>query len=604
MGEGLFPNQEVGESSPGHVFHDQVANIRQDGGLQNRDEARVLQLRLQLAFQREARDPARFPQLAHELDRHVPSVRSSCGPVNRTEGAGSQLLPQVEAAQKAFGRDNGEESGGGAVDRSGLGVHDSQYTVGRQSVATGEPGGLRLPVRSEYSDCDGAPPFMIGAKGGTRSLVRGGRRATEVTLSGIFVQVEDGPDRGLQLSRSSGSLSIGTDPGNDLVLTDLTVSRRHALLTITSGGIQIEDLASKNGCWIQGARVTGATIPEGSQLLVGSTLLKVSGASQPLVVEPGPETQFAGMISGCEAMREVFALVRQMSLYDLPVLIDGETGTGKELVSRALHDSGPRAAKSYQVLDCGSLVRELLATQLFGHEKGAFTGATEMRKGIFETANGGTVVLDEIGEMELGLQTHLLRVLETHEICRLGSQQRIPVSFRVVSASHRDLQKMVAAGTFRADLYYRLSAVTIQMPPLRDRKGDVPILLESFLERCASRNSIPVPAVAPDAQELMERHRWPGNIRELKNAADALCVMAQGKSVMRHHVQQVLRQPASPLENSAPVDAADPERASILSVLQQVRWNRTRAARLLGMSRSTLYEKMERLGIHRPADNE
>jgi DNA-binding NtrC family response regulator len=464
-----------------------------------------------------------------------------------------------------------------------------------------------------------APRSMtVESSWGTKRLMISGRPATEVIVRGLSAQVVEGPDRGAQVSRNAGTLRVGTDPSNDLVLTDRSVSRKHAVLQLTEAGIHLEDAGSRNGCWIQGARIEKAIIPDGAQLLVGSTLIRVSLVSDALIVQPEGITRFSDLVSQSPAMQNVFSLVRQMAKYDLPVLVHGETGTGKELVCRALHNTSARASKKYLVLDCGSIVKELLASELFGFERGAFTGATEARAGIFELAQGGTVVLDEIGEMDLGTQTHLLRVLESREIRRLGSQSRVPVDFRLVSATHRNLKEMARNGTFRADLYYRLSAVAIQLPPLREREGDVPLMLQHFLGLCAARTGLIVPPLSSEATALLNAYDWPGNVRELRNIAESLCVMAQGGPVVDRHVRQCLGQVAA-VHGAPPVSKPDvapsptkdssltlvsQEKELILITLERVRWNRTKAARVLGISRSSLYEKMLRFGIQGSRDEE
>jgi DNA-binding NtrC family response regulator len=461
---------------------------------------------------------------------------------------------------------------------------------------------------------------MIDSHGGTRTLA--GQSGAEVFLEGFSVCVETGPDAGQVRHCQGSTLTIGSAPTNELVLSDPLVSRQHALLRLTPRGIQLEDQGSKNGTWVGGLRVETAYILDGATVVLGSTLLRVTRTREPLRVDTSPETTFHSMVSQSEAMRSIFSLIRRLAPHDLPVAVDGETGTGKELVARALHENSTRREKPFLILDCGSVVRELLAAQLFGHEKGAFSGADQDRPGIFESADGGTVFLDEIGELDISIQPHLLRVLETRQICRIGSHQHVSVNFRLVSATNRNLRERTAEGKFREDLLYRMSAVSITLPSLRERHEDIPLLARHFLQATAERNGIPAPMLLPDAIPLLVGHGWPGNVRELKQTMEALSVLSGEGPISAALVGQALgsgrgrsgsrppvvpsEAPAAPLvpapvaDGTPPVaalDLASAEKRAILEALRATGWKRTLAAQKLGIARSTLWQKMRQHGI-------
>ena len=451
---------------------------------------------------------------------------------------------------------------------------------------------------------------------GTRRITVSGRSATELLVAGLTVTVAAGPDQGRSASLRGASLRIGTDPSSDLVLSDGSVSREHAVLTRTPEGVLVRDLGSTNGTFIDDVRTREGFVEAGSRLRVGATALEVVAAAESFVVFPdGDEADFHGILGRDPAMQEVFALVRQLARTDLPVTLTAETGCGKELVARALHDAGPRAGKPFLVLDCGAVLPELLPSELFGHEKGAFTGADRQRAGILEAARGGTVFLDEVGELDLKVQPNLLRALESRRVRRVGGHEEIKVDFRVVSATNRNLADEVRDGRFRADLRFRLACVTLRIPPLRERLGDLGLLADAFLERCATRNGLPLPRLSEAARQALASHPWPGNVRELRNVCDALCAFGEGRTLTD---QDVLPR----LEESGPAAAEDPsaaggavparvgpdsleaaERAIIARALEETGGNKKAAARKLGISHTTLYRKLERYQLADPGED-
>ena len=310
------------------------------------------------------------------------------------------------------------------------------------------------------------------------------------------------------------------------------------------------------------------------------------------------------MIGRSAAITEVYKAIARVAPSRASVLIHGETGTGKELVARAIHDASPRAAGPYVAVNCPSLPEGLLESELFGHVRGAFTGATEDRAGLFETADGGTLLLDEIGDMPLAVQAKLLRVLETNEVRRVGSSTTREVDVRVVAATHRDLERAVRDGSFRGDLLYRLNTVTIDVPPLRARPEDIPQLVEHFVRLFGARHDTQVRGVSPRALAALERYPWPGNVRELAHVIERALALARGAAIDECDLPAIVIHAGEHKTESAPSSLQtleEVERAHILSVLKSVGGVRRRAAAILGIDRKTLYRKLLAYGI--PADD-
>jgi transcriptional regulator with PAS, ATPase and Fis domain len=303
-------------------------------------------------------------------------------------------------------------------------------------------------------------------------------------------------------------------------------------------------------------------------------------------------------------MQRVYKLVGKIAPSTMTVLILGETGTGKELVAAAIHRGSPRASGPMIKLNCAALPETLLESELFGHERGAFTGADRRKEGFFEAADGGTLFLDEIGEMPAALQAKLLRVLETKVITRVGGTAEVPVSVRVVAATHRDLHADARAGRFRQDLLYRIGGFTIAVPPLRDRKGEIVPLAEHFVRVAAEEVGRPPPALTPEAREALLAYRWPGNVRELENAIEralVLCEDAIAFGDLPERVREVAQRAGTvPVTGDIQGQLADVERAAIAAALEAHGDNQTRAARALGLSRRALIYKMEKYGLKPP----
>jgi len=309
---------------------------------------------------------------------------------------------------------------------------------------------------------------------------------------------------------------------------------------------------------------------------------------------------FEGIIGGSEPMQEVFDVLRQVSGSTATVLILGETGTGKELVARAIHANSPRRANRFMALNCAALSETILESELFGHEKGSFTGATQQRKGRFEYAHGGTLFLDEVGDLPAATQVKLLRVIEYGEVFRIGSNEPLKVDVRLLAATHKDLPSLIREGRFREDLYYRLKVVTIELPPLRERLEDLPVLIQAFLEEFSKPQGKKVPEITPAAMELMYNYDWPGNVRELRNCVESMVVLDKDGKLDSEDVPRFVKQPADASSSSGVggVNLEEKEKESIRKALALCEGNREKAAKMLGIGERTLYRKIKRYGFN------
>jgi len=303
-----------------------------------------------------------------------------------------------------------------------------------------------------------------------------------------------------------------------------------------------------------------------------------------------PSTELIGK---SPAMKKVTELIEMVASTEATVLITGESGTGKEVVARAIHAAGPRRYMPMVTIHCGALTETLLESELFGHEKGAFTGAQYRKKGKFEIADGGTVFLDEISDISLKTQTDLLRVLQEKEIVRVGGNQQIKVDFRCIAATNKNLEGLVKAGTFRPDLYYRLHVFCIELPPLRDRRDDIPLLVDHFLNKFCMATSRAMPAISAEALEVLMRHDWPGNVRELENAVERALVVGRGSEIRPSDFAFQFQAD----EPKGGKTLEDVERVHIERILRETQHNLSRAARILDIDRTTLYNKLRRYGL-------
>jgi len=314
------------------------------------------------------------------------------------------------------------------------------------------------------------------------------------------------------------------------------------------------------------------------------------------------EGALGSMVGHSKEMRDVFDAVRRVAPTEATVLVTGETGTGKELVARAVHDLSPRAAGPFIPVNCASLAEGVLESELFGHVRGAFTGATTDRIGLFAAAKGGTIFLDEVGDVSPTLQQRLLRVLQEREVTPVGSTRPVPVDVRVVAATHRRLAEEVARGTFREDLYYRLNVFHVHLPPLRERRGDVPLMVEEALSRLREGEARSTLTFSPLAMRLLRAHDWPGNVRELFSVVESASIRSGGPRIEAQHLPASIRDRLSHAEPGRAEEryrAGSPEREreEILAALTQARGSRSEAAEILGMSRTTLWRRMKHFGL-------
>lgn len=361
---------------------------------------------------------------------------------------------------------------------------------------------------------------------------------SRVAMHRMICTVTSGPDAGATADVSTPHLRIGIGESVDLRLSDDSVSRHHCEIVVRDNRYFLRDLDSTNGTAVNGVWVREAFIAPGARLRLGETEVLFEGHASWLPVPPSPSQGFGGLVGSNPTMRAVFGILEKVAPTSLSVLLTGETGTGKDVAARAIHAASPRHAGPFVVVDCGGLSRSLVEAHLFGHERGAFTGAEKRRRGAFERADGGTVFLDEIGELPLDLQPKLLRVLERREVEPLGADEPRSVDVRVLAATHRDLREMVSTGAFRDDLFFRLAEIVIEQPPLDERREDIPLIATRLLKD--AEGSI-VQRIAPDAMQYLQARHWEGNVRELRNVIRRAAVLSAGPVLERSTLESLER---------------------------------------------------------------
>ncbi|NUO51647.1 MAG: sigma 54-interacting transcriptional regulator [Polyangiaceae bacterium] len=422
----------------------------------------------------------------------------------------------------------------------------------------------------------------------------------------LVVFVVDGAGPPVRIDRS---LRVGRDSSCEVHVDDESVSRVHAIIE-PGDPPTIHDAASRNGTSVGGRRLEEderAGLAAGTLVTIGAVRLLVDWERVGRATTQIPDV--AGIdVPRSGPMVEVFSLAERLASDDITVLLTGETGVGKEVVAHYLHARSPRSAGPFVPVHAAALTASLFESELFGYERGAFTGATGEREGLFEAADGGTLFFDEIGELPLEMQPKLLRVLEDRRVTRVGGRSPRTVDVRILAATNRDLAGESARGRFRSDLYFRLSGFPIAIPPLRERQGEIPSLAEALLASAARERGRPAPEIAPDAIARLVSHDWPGNVRELRSTMTRALLFLDAKTpaIDRSVVERALGQgAASRVHPSAPAEAAsasdsDPERRRIVEALARHAGNQAAAAAELGIARRTLLYKLDRLGIPRP----
>jgi len=428
------------------------------------------------------------------------------------------------------------------------------------------------------------------------------------------------------------SITIGASDDNDLVIgEDETVSRQHCVLyPREQSQYLVADNDSTNGTWINDVRIRTGFLKPGCTLTVGRTKMRFHSIQEKVAITPSHETKFGHIVGGSQRMREIFAMLKKIAPTDATIVIEGETGTGKEVVARTIHEHSRRANGALNVFDCSAVPAALIESELFGHEKGAFTGAIAARPGVFESADGGTVFLDELGELELDLQPKLLRALEQRTIRRVGSNKVVPIDVRLIAATNRNLQEEVKEKRFREDLFYRLSVVRFVLPPLRERLDDLPLLVQHFLNVGSfnqDENGRPrVRSISDAAIEAMKQYAWPGNVRELHNVVERACAYAaaeyiqiddlpdhlSGRRLVRRRpkpevttvAQRLDAELAPTFKEAKSKYLSDFEKQYVETLLTRNSWNISHAAREASIDRKYLRKLMAKHEIVPPNQRE
>ncbi|MDG4594355.1 MAG: sigma 54-interacting transcriptional regulator [Candidatus Contendobacter sp.] len=452
---------------------------------------------------------------------------------------------------------------------------------------------------------------------GTEVIVATSPSPLRVQFEAIELRAVGGPDVGLEVSLGLPVLRMGTAPDNDVVLTDRAVSRRHAEIRMTPAGLLLRDLGSTNGTFINDVRITEAYIPANAECRLGYSRLLIRQHTEERKVAVPRQDHLGELVGSSERMRELYGLIRAVASTPTTVHLHGESGAGKELVARTLHAFSGRPGPLV-VFDASVADPEMVRNDLFGHIKGAFTGATGAREGAFRQAHTGTLFIDEIGELPLDLQPRLLRVLETREVLPIGSDKPLRVDVRVITATHRDLEAMVRTGAFRADLFYRLSVVPIEVPALREVREDIPLIARHLCERLQLHCRL-----SAAAMEALQGYSWPGNVRELRNVLERAAILCGEREVqpedLRLSKATLAAPPAVPSVPSVPSvpaasrmepapesgnPAADArahlkqmERRMIVEALERNQGNKAAVARELGIPLSTLKRRLKEYQI-------
>jgi DNA-binding NtrC family response regulator len=403
-------------------------------------------------------------------------------------------------------------------------------------------------------------------------------------------------DRAQAVTAESGVFVVGTDPSAHIRLSDKTVSRKHVQLTFLPEGILVADQGSKNGTKIGRRRIERELAFDGDTITIGHTKLRVSVEEERPTQVEGPR-RFGDFLTAAPAMIRVLDQIERVADSQVSVLLEGETGTGKDVLAQAIHSGSARKNGPFTIVDVGAIAKNLIEGQLFGHVKGAFTGAMHDREGAFESSNGGTIFLDEIGELSLEMQPKLLRALESRRIKRVGENAERPIDVRIVSATHRDLRAMAKAGTFRADLLFRVAVASVRIPPLRERAEDIAHLARHFISAMGADPR----QLTRAAERTLAQYSWPGNSRELRNVLERALTMVDKRRIAPADLfppGRDLAPPSSQLPfHQAKESMLDQfERFYVKELLERHRGNVSQAARAAGLTRNALYALMKRVG--------
>ena len=409
------------------------------------------------------------------------------------------------------------------------------------------------------------------------------------------VVVMSGPAAGRAWHEVAERCSIGSHAANDLVIDDGTVSRFHCELAVAGGAVRVRDLGSRNGTRVKNVTLADAMIGGGAVLALGDSDVRIDLDCEDTLVAGSARCTFGSLIGESDVMREVFSQLEKVAASDATVLIEGETGTGKEGVAESLHDESARRDGPFVVVDCSAIPPNLLESELFGHEAGAFTGAVERRTGAFEQASGGTLFLDEIGELPTALQPKLLRALESREIRRIGSTARVQCDLRIIAATNRDLRAEVNRGSFRADLYYRLAVVRLALPPLRERAADISLLAHHLLVKIGASPATIAELTQPDYIAALSAAPWPGNARELRNHLEQCAVFGERRLPTARTTNAIdMTQPYDVVRRQT-IDLF--ERTYLTKLLERNDDNVTASAREAGVNRAYLYRMLGKHGL-------
>jgi two-component system response regulator GlrR len=422
-------------------------------------------------------------------------------------------------------------------------------------------------------------------------------RGSEVRRFGLLVT--GGPLKGQSWKSSDSRSGVGSHSSNACVLADPSVSRFHCELVADGAGLRVRDLDSRNGTLLDGVRIREAFAKNGSTLGLGHTIAQLQFGHERAAIPLSEKDRFGHLCGSSPAMRAAFALLERAASSDVTVLLEGETGTGKGAAAEAVHEASARRAGPFVLVDCGAISPQLLESELFGHERGAFTGAISRRIGAFEHGQRGTVFLDEVGELPLDLQPKLLHVLEKRKIRRVGSNEFFPVDVRVVAATHRDLRELVNAGAFRPDLYFRLAVLRVPIPPLRAHVEDLPEVARELLRGLGASESQMGELLQPEAIGRLQRAAWPGNVRELRNYLERCMVLDAPQPV--HEGAEDNGAPtldtALPLAQARARVVEDFERRYVKALLEAHQGKVPEAARAAGVERGYVYRLMRRYGL-------